>query len=210
MNQNQIKDATMSINITDSIYRLFIVCISFFITIGMCPYCHAEMTSTEKSIKCNESLKNMHRQNYEESSDTQYILTTKGIRVSGINDLVTNWSKFVNEATLPPQPNYVQVDAACIQPGGGRYSYHAEMWPLGKTLICKKGWGLSISMFSPRDQDPDKYNYVAMLTIYKDEGKKEEIEGNKTTYLGEKGLSSSELISLFTDMLSSKQLKGVR
>lgn len=46
------------------------------------------------------------------------------------------------------------------------------MWPPNETLTCNKGEGISVAMYSPNDEDPKKYQFVATLVENKDEHKK--------------------------------------
>ena len=152
---------------------------------------YAGVTSMEISVGCNEKPNIARPLVYIGSPDVQLSLITKGIRVVGTDSLIIDWDSFKfqqHEVNLPDDPEIV---AECLPYADGKIVLdvyglaYESMWPPNKTLVCRKGEGMSIAMYAPNDVDPNKYQYVATLIINKDEHKK---SGNVITNLFTDGL----------------------
>jgi hypothetical protein len=90
--------------------------------------------------------------------DMQYSLTTKGLKVD---------ENMVNcDYKIKP----INVLARCIPPFA-----EVDMFPSPgafPTITCPKGYGLEVAMIQPNDPNPNKYQYVGILTMTQDEKEK--------------------------------------
>ncbi len=118
-------------------------------------------TITEISVKCSPSQEEAMPQAYVGAPHTYLSLTTKGIKVDEIEELITpkNWDWDSNDAL---------VIARCtvsdgVTNAGGMFSYIGRNWKTPITLECARGEGIEIVMYKPNDSDPNKYQYVADL-----------------------------------------------
>ena len=137
--------------------------------------CYAGITSIEISVGCNENPNIIRQRIYAGSPDTQLSLVTKGMQVAGTDGLIVDWDNFKPQQHMPNLSD-PDIIAECAPYFSGRrlldvdFTYEL-MWPPNKTLVCKKGEGIDISVITPNDADPSKYQYVATLVINKDEHK---------------------------------------
>ncbi|EKE01159.1 MAG: hypothetical protein ACD_21C00202G0008 [uncultured bacterium] len=148
------------LNIMRIIHALICVCA----TLGAFSSSLCYATSETIAIQCSESAETASWHNYEGEKGTQYSLTTQGIKVAGIPNLVLYWT---NDMRNLSHYDDIHVDAKCTSPEG--HEYWVSMWGPGKTCPCKKGESLSIIMLHPNDPDPNKYLYVATLTTTHDD-----------------------------------------
>jgi hypothetical protein len=157
------------------IIKTAVVCV---VAIGFHCVCYAGITEMEVSVGCNRD-KNivLERTSYGGSPDTQLSLVTKGMQIAGVEELVVNWDNFKSQEKMDlPDPG---VRAECVPyDANGEQLFdvyglsYESMWPPHAALVCKKGEGISIAMYTPNNEDPNKYRYVATLIINKDEKKR--------------------------------------
>ncbi len=123
-------------------------------------YCYALTAQMELVIGCESSPQAIYWHRFDGQSDTQYSLTTIGMKV---DEALVDWN------------GPVSVLAHCI-PFLGHSS--VDMFPPSKvfpTLTCPKGHGIEVAMIQPNDTNHAKYQYVGTLTVTQDD----EIEKSK-------------------------------
>lgn len=137
------------------------------ILVATFPYAgYADVTTEEIVVKCNATSVGGPWLHFDGKPNTQYILTTIGMRVPDVDDFVTNWLEY--ELEVGEHIEYPHIVAKYISPDGN-FEYWADMWPSGKKFICPKGYALAAYMFAPNDPNPCKYQYVATLTKITDD-----------------------------------------
>jgi hypothetical protein len=135
---------------------------------GQCGY--AGIVSFDLVIKCSRNFMEAPWHTYNGEPNTRYSVRTKGMMITGISNIVTPIDWWITVSPLLPES--IHIDAKCIA-SDGHEEYWVNMWSPGKTLTCRKGDGISIKMFEPNDENPNKYQYIASLTIERDDEKKE-------------------------------------
>ena len=141
---------------------------------NQCSY--AVVTTREISVGCNETRNIISPLIYAGRSDTQLSLITKGMRIKGTNSLITDWNGYVAQQKRSNLPDEPVVLAECLPYAEGKIIIdeyitvsYGVMWPPGKTLVCKKGEGISVGVYAPNNVDPEAYKYIATLVMDKDE-----------------------------------------
>jgi hypothetical protein len=169
------------VNIIHCIRTLSIACVLSAIVQNNC-YAKRVTTTIEISIPCSPTPEEAlsHPQIYPGAPDTWLSLTTKGIKVEGQEELIKD-SFFQNNSIL--------VVAKCTEPGGfvaaatNMFIFSEQSSttiPPMPALHCKKRQGIEVIMSKPNDPNPNKYKYVADLTI--------------TSYIHDKSSSGATLV----------------
>ncbi len=184
------------------IIKTMVGCIAIIVS----SYCNANITATEISIKCCEVSEEIPIHKYGGIPNTRLSLIAKGIRVAGISNLVTDLDITKAQQSIEATTMYIggniNVIATCVPYVSGKQALNNfytnvtnymwnDMWPPGKTLVCEKGDGIEIAMFSPNDKNPDKYQYVATLIAVRDDENK---EGKKEIIVNEANNNSSDFV----------------
>ena len=151
----------MTRKITKRVKTIILLVVMLF---GTFP-CYAVTLTVDIAVKCNPTVKDGEWTEFPGLVDTQYSLTTRGIKVEGIPELVEYWD---DELIKTSGSEYVQVVARCSSVAD-HYSYEGNMWGPGRTYTCSKGESLSVMMFHPNDDNPNKYQYVGTLQIVRDD-----------------------------------------
>lgn len=94
----------------------------------------------------------------------QYTLTTVGLLDSAKGESVMEVHKEDGFLSKTHDNVNVSVEAKCVPRDVG-----ADISSTGSSLSCDISEGIKIKMYSPTNVDPNKYNYVGVLTIDKDE-----------------------------------------
>lgn len=147
---------------------------------------YALTAQMEVIIGCEASPLVINWCRFDGEPDTQYSLTTRGIKVDG---------SMVNMAKWDYKNNPTNVLARCIPSFAD-----VDMFPstgVFPTITCPKGCGLEVAMIQPNDPNSDKYRYVSVLTITKDD--KEEF--NRT--VGDKSVHAQVVEGLATLSIGS-------
>jgi hypothetical protein len=144
--------------------RVKMIILLVIILFGTFP-CYATTFTIDIAIKCSPTVEDAEWTTFPGSMDTQYSLTTRGIKVEGIPELVTYWS---DELIAASGSDYVHILARCSSTTS-HYSYGSNVWGPRRTCICRKGESLSVVMISPNDDNPDKYQYAGTLQITRDD-----------------------------------------
>lgn len=132
-------------------------------------YCYATTETVEVSVTYNEAGKYIPKFQLPGKVNTQYTLTTKGMRKIETKVLITNWSRHLLDDTSAPSTG-CDVVAVCTPTKSHKVKDMTDMVPgsnfTGTQLACEKGKGIAIIVLDPTTQD---YEYVADLTITTDD-----------------------------------------
>jgi len=123
----------------------------------------------EVVVKCGSNYKEAEWVEFQGKPNIEYKLTTKGIRVDGNKELITNWKKYESES-IEKAGGFLHVIVASSE------SKVSDDWidiiiedeiegKTGDAFNGKPGEGFLIKMFSPTSSSPEKYQYVGRLEI---------------------------------------------
>lgn len=148
--------------------------------------CYARYVTTieEISVKCSPTPEAVKPQVYIGKPNTYLSLTTKGILVDE-KELIKYWDW---------QKSDLYVTAACITPDNNvaniksMIPYTEEPLKVFPSLRCERGQGITIKMYEPNDQNPNKYQYIAKLTT--------NLEIRKSNLLHKKNTESPMIVPL--------------
>jgi hypothetical protein len=152
------------VNMMHYIRILSIACILCAIIMNNC-YATRKTTIVEISVSCSPTPEEAQSRIYPGAPNTWLSLTTKGIKVEGQDELIKD-SFFQNTNIL--------VLAKCTEPdgfvtaGSNMFIYSEQnptIIPPMPALHCKRGQGLEVIMSKPNNSNPNKYKYIANLTI---------------------------------------------
>ncbi len=168
------------------IIKMLVSCVISIIS----AYTNAEVTYAPVELNCSSSPMKTPWLVIKGTPRIQYTLATKGLREDGKEAILEVAN--VDGAGKTSSGLFVYVEARCISS-----NEEVNISLTDDFIACNVGDGLIVRMREPNNIDPDKYHYVGVLTIIRDEKKMLEVINNNATTV-----SNSEQQPQFNNKLS--------
>ncbi len=155
------------------IVRMIVGCVATILS----SYGYAGITHSPVELKCSSNPMAAPWLMLKGTIGIQYTLTTKGLREDG-KESITEVAKIDNIGKTSNGLS-VYIEARCIP-----LNEEVDISLTDSFLTCNVGDGLIVRMFEPNNINPDKYHYVGILTITRNEKKVLESTNSNSTIVG--------------------------